>query len=53
MFCCSAFSNLVEGAGERGIAVLVYTRADEFRFAMQSRAVSILEQDQIVRGLYP
>jgi hypothetical protein len=42
MFCCDGFKNLIGDAGQRGMSVLVYqTFSGEFRFALQSRAISM------------
>jgi hypothetical protein len=48
MFCCAGLAGLIESAGDRGIAALVYKTSNGFRFSIQSRAVSIEHQDWVL-----
>jgi len=40
MYCCQCFTNLINSAGEAGLAILVTHLNDELRFVLQMRAMS-------------
>ena len=40
MFCCHSLTNLIDNAGQRGLAVLVCKTEAGLRFALQMRAVT-------------
>ena len=51
MYCCDGFRNLIDNAGQRGMAALVHRTSDGFRFYFQSRAVS--KADDLVLSKNP
>jgi hypothetical protein len=53
MFCCNAFKNLIENAGERGLAVLVSEHLEGLKFALQMRAVAFTDEAGFSQGPLP
>ena len=53
MFCCQGFQNLIGEAGQRGLAALVHSTPDGFRFYLESRAVSKLEEIRLSQDPEP
>ena len=53
MFCCQGFENLVKNAGQRGMSILIYQRADEFIFNLQARSISKDRENALSRSPIP
>ncbi len=53
MFCCQGFQNLIGEAGQRGMAALVHSRADGFKFYLESRAISKAEEEHLSKNPEP
>ena len=53
MLCCNVFNNLINNAGERGLAVLVSEDKDGVKFSVQMRAVSFADEGRLPKGPWP
>ena len=53
MFCCQSFTNLLENAGQRGLAVLVCATDAGLRFALQMRAVTAADETMMGKNGQP
>lgn len=53
MLCCNAFENLIQCAGERGLAVLVCPTKDGMKFALQMRAIKLADEVGFPKGPLP
>lgn len=53
MFCCHLFTNLIENAGQRGLAVLVCATDAGLRFALQMRAVTAADESTMGKDGQP
>lgn len=51
--CCNALVNLINNAGDRGLAVLVGEDMDGLTFAVQMRAISIADEGNLPKGPWP
>ncbi|MBE2284137.1 MAG: hypothetical protein IAE77_11830 [Prosthecobacter sp.] len=53
MFCCHSLKNLIDNAGQRGLAVLVCPTEAGFRFALQMRAVTAADETTMTKNRQP
>ena len=53
MFCCRGFAIMLESAGNSGISALVVNRSDNITFRMQSRSVSIEDEERFTNNDTP
>lgn len=53
MFCCHSLTNLIDNAGQRGLAVLVCATDTGLRFALQMRAVTATDETAMARSKQP
>lgn len=47
MYCCYAFKNLINNAGNSGFAVLVCNSQDKISYALQMRSVAFADVEKI------
>lgn len=50
IFCCIGFENLIKNAGQRGLAALVWHPRQGLGFLLQSRGISFLDEESLIRG---
>jgi len=53
MFCCHSLTNLINNAGQRGLAVLVSETDVGLRFNLQMRAVSLADEEEMEKSSKP
>lgn len=53
MLCCQSLTNLIDNAGQRGLAVLVCKTDMNFRFALQMRAVTVDDEKSMKKFPQP
>lgn len=49
MYCCQCFTNLINSAGDNGLAILVSHVDGKFRFVLQMRAMSYSDAKTCVK----
>ena len=53
MLCCQALTNLINNAGQRGLAILVCATDAGLRFALQMRAVTAANESTMTKARQP
>jgi hypothetical protein len=53
MFCCHSLTNLIDNAGQRGLAVLICATDAGLRFALQMRSVSATDEATMAKNRQP
>ena len=47
MFCCYGFQNLIDSAGERGIAAVIQKKPNRLRFLLPSKGIDFADESKI------